>query len=418
VPTVPGTNPVDTTDESTMTGLASQFFQRNFLNLYAFANAVYQTTPLVYGSQNTGSFGFQIGGGIDLLHQFETGTVSLGYRGTYSDYAGTNYENGTNQSLIFLATKRLSPRWSFSVTANAGISLYGGQYYGPEATGYSTPVTNPFSPETRFLEAGLVLSYRQTRRLSYSAIGSFFLSRYTGLYGVGTTGGIGAISASYLLNARTSLSGTYSHDAFYYQQNVGNTSVDSVFATLSHRFTRRTRVTLSGGVAHAGGSGRAGIPVKVIVDGQTYIVNTIVPFTESSWIPSFEGSVYHNVGRFVVSANGGQTITPGNGVLLASRDLFVNGYISRTWRSSNLSAGGGYMHIVSVSNSIRNALTGTYDSANLNVTYGHRLRRYLSAQAGFSYFLNGSIGKFGGISESRYFVGLTFSTKGIPLTLF
>ena len=417
-PATPAGGAPDTTDDSTTTGLAGQFLQHNFVNLYAFANAIYQSAPYVYGNTSTASFGGSAGGGIDLFHQYETGLVSLAYRGSYTDYSGSGYESGSNQSLAFITTKRLSARWSFSLSAGGGISLYGTPYYGAPASGPSTPIQNPFSDETRYLSSTVVLSYRQTRRLSYAVSGAFFLSRYTGSYGIGTTGVVGAISTTYRLTARTSLSGTYSHDVFYYQQNFGSTGVDSVFATVSHKFTSRTRVTVSGGVAHAGGSGTALLPLNVNVNGQTIIVEALVPYKQSSWVPDFQGSLIHNLGRFTVSVAGGQSVSPGNGVFLASRELFLRGYISRVWGRSNLSAGGGYIHIVSTANSIKSLYNGSYNSANFTVSYGYRLRRFLSAQAGYSYYSNSSFGGFAGFNESRIYVGLTFSTKGIPLTLF
>lgn len=414
-PPPPVENPADVTNPSTVTSLAGQFFQRNYFNIYAFALANHDSAAPVYNSgTGAGSWGYSVGGGIDLFHQFEGSTLSLGYRGNYTDYTTSAFGSGTNQNLIFSYTKRLGHRWYLSVGTNAGISLYGGRYYNTGSGGPVSPITNPFSPETRYLSSTLALSYQQTRRLTYSLQGSFFLTRYDYPGAIGTTGGFGAASVIYRLTRRTTIGGTYSHSGFYYQQNVGNSQVNSVFGTVSHTLTRSTRFTFSAGVAHANSKGTALLPVQIVVDGQTVIVYERLAYNQSSWVPDFQGSIYHSLGRFEVSLAGGQTVSPGNGFFLASRELFLTGHISRTWRNSNVSAGGGYIHIVSVSNTI----AGSYSSATFTASYGYKINRFLSAQAGYNYYKNGSIQNFGGVSDNRIFLGVTFSSKGIPLTLF
>jgi hypothetical protein len=400
-----------------MTSLAGQFLHGNFLNVYAFATGLRDSNIPLYNGTSGASYGIDVGGGVDLRHMFETGVISLAYRGDYRDYTNGGYSDGTNQNLSLIFNKRLSRRWSFGVFTTAGIALYGGNYYSYGSSGPSSPIANPFSPETRFLTAGLSLAYQQTRRLSYAFSGTFFLTRYTYPQAIGTTGGAGAASATYRLTARTSVSGTYSHSAYYYQQNVGNAHIDSLFGTVSHRFNERTSLSVSAGLAHSSSHGEALLPVgQTIIDGAPVIIFGRLPYNVSSWVPSFHGNFTHNWRRFLFTVSGGQTISPGNGFYLTSRDLFVTGAVSRSWNHSNISAGGGYFHLISLTG--KTTTNQSYDTANFALSYGYGFRRYFGFRAGYTYFKNGSVGALTSPSDNRIFAGITFSSKSIPMTLF
>lgn len=414
-PPPPQDNSAQVDNPSTLTSLAGQFLHGNFVNFYAFANAIRNSNTPLYNGGVGPSYGFDVGGGVDLNHGFETGVISLAYRGDYRDYTNSSYSSGTNQNLALTFGKRIARRWTFSLFTSAGIALYGGNYYSNGATGPTSPLANPFSSETRFLSTGMSLAYQQTRRLSYAVTGSFFLTRYNYANAIGTTGGAGAASATYRLTARTSLSGTFSHSTYHYQQNVGDASVNSVFATVSHLFNGRTRLTVSGGIAHANSQGEALLPVgQTIIDGMPVTIFNRVPYKDSSWIPAFQGTLSHGWRGFQFNVAGGQTVTPGNGIYLTSRDVFLSGSASRSWRRSNVSAGGGYFHLVSASLKTSHA----YNTASFSLSYGYAFRRYLGFHAGYTYFNNGSIGSFTSQGANTMYAGITFSSKSIPMTLF
>lgn len=413
-PPVSTGTPADVDSPSAGSSLASQFLGHNFVNFYAFVNAMHDGSVPVIGGSSNGSWGFNVGGGVDLDHRFETAIVTLTYRGNYTDYGNNSYGGGTNQNLAFTFSKRLNQRWSTALFTNGGIYLYGAPYYNP-----NVPAANPFSSENRYLSSGIVMSYQQTRRLSYSVSGNFFLNRYNYPYAIGSTGGIGALSANYRLNHRTTLSGTFSHSAFYFQQNAGSSKVESIFASATYRFNQRTTLSVSGGAAYANSQGETLIPVQGFINGQPALAVIRVPYNETGWIPAFHGSLSHGWRKFQFTVAAGQTVTPGNGYYLTSRNLFLNGTISRSWHRSNVSAGGGYYHLVSLANSVAAASkSGSIDSGSLTVSYGYVINRYFGFHAGYSYFKNGSFGSYNTYADNRITFGLTFSSKGIPLTLF
>ncbi len=157
-----------------------------------------------------------------------------------------------------------------ALSTSAGIIFYGGTFFSVEPTLTGIIPTNPFTSETKFLSSGLSLSYQQTRRLSYSFSGSFFLQRYNYAGAIGTTGGSGSGSAFYRITSRTTVGGTYSHSYFVYQANAGQAQIDTIAATLSHQFHSHWSVSLSGGVTRSSVSGTAFVPVTLMLpNGQT-----------------------------------------------------------------------------------------------------------------------------------------------------
>ena len=396
--------------------LASEFFEHDFFNFYAFGDGAYDTyAPLQNGHSNNGAFGWDVGGGVNGVHTFRDASLSLSYRGDYRDYKSSFFGSGTDQNLSLAYGKRLGRRWTFGVSTSAGIIFYGGTFFSVEPTLTGIVPTNPFTSETKFLSSGLSLSYQQTRRLSYSFSGSFFLQRYNYAGAVGTTGGSGSGSVFYRITSRTTVGGTYSHSYFVYQANAGQAQIDSIEATLSHQFHSHWSVSLSGGVTRSGVSGTAFVPVVLMLPGgQTVGGYQVGKYNTVSDFPSFSGTVSHGYHRSQFSVSAGQGIVAGNGYFLASKSQYLNGVYSYSYRRSNISAGGGYFRLSSVANSVSN----TYSSSSLSFNYGVSLMRYLGANFRYDYVHYGTLNPYTGITDNRLSFGFSFSSKSIPLTLY
>jgi hypothetical protein len=402
------TNPVTT--------LAREFFDHDFLNFFLFANAVYDSEPLTVGGQtvNQGGWGFDGGGGVDAYKQLRDGYISLGYRGDYRDYASTVYPSGTDQSISFAYMKRLNKRWSFNFDVNGGIFLYGGTFFAAVPSQVDYVQTNPFSSESKFLSSGVALTYRQTRRLSYVFNGQYYVNRYNIPGSIGATGVTGAGSALYQITARTTIGATYSHSYFEYQHAAGQANADTVVATISHRFSGKWSASASGGFTRTDTSGTITVPV-LIVDG-----NNLLPgyatghYDRVSTFPSIIGTVTRSLRRSSINVSGGQNIASGNGVFLASKDRFLDGYYSYSWRRANLSLGGGLSHLSSVANTV----AYTYSTGSFTASYAYNLMRHLGANFRYDYVRYGSIGSVGTRTDNRIMFGVYFSSKPVPLTLF
>ncbi len=395
--------------------LASEFFEHDFFNFFAFGDGIYDDYEPIVGPNgqraNNSSLGFSVGGGVNGYHTFHNATLSLSYSGDYREYQNNIYGSGTDQSLGLSYSKRLTRRLSFSFSQYAGISYYG-SYLIP--SGPNQISNNPFSPETKFLSSSLGITYQQTRRLSYSVGGSFFLQRYNYPGSIGTTGGSGSASVNYRVSPRVTVGGSYSHMDFSYQRGAGTAQADTVAATLSRVFPQHWTVSLSGGATRSNVSGTAVVPVTLLIGTQAVGGYAVGKYAQTSTFPSYSGSVSRSFRRSTFGVNAGEGIAAGNGYFLASKQLFINGVASYSLRHSNFSATGAYSRLSSVANAVSSA----YSSSSLSLAYSVSLRRHFGTNLRYDYLRYGGLAPYGGISDSRVSFGFTYSSKSIPLTLY
>ncbi|HWF48547.1 MAG TPA: hypothetical protein VG168_16175, partial [Bryobacteraceae bacterium] len=327
----------------------------------------------VYDNNSQGGYqGGAVDWGVLANHHFERGALSLNYRGDYGDYAGAQAYSGTDQSLNFAIEKALTRHWSVSFSQAAGIFKYGASYFSVQPIESNTVQTNPFSSDTKFLSSSFAATYQQSLRLSYIFTVSYYLSRYAGAAPFGISAVTASGAASYRLTARTTLTGTYSFSDYQYQNLGGQAQIHSVYATVSHQFRNRWTILASAGGSRSQSSGVVDLalsPTLLQLLGTTYVAGS---YNTTTYVPYFEGSVSRQIGHANVSVSGGQSITPGNGLYLASKNLNVTGYFSYTWRLSSIGFGGSYYRLGSVSNSAQ-----PYSTEAFSASYGYPLTRHI-----------------------------------------
>lgn len=399
--------------------LAGEFFDHDFVNWFAFADGVYDTYA-PYSRPNgqlvdNGSFGVEVGGGVNAIHSFRDGQFSISYRGDFRDYTSATYTSGTDQFLSLAYSKRLGRRWTLSTSLGGGISFYGDTFFTDSSNSTSLVANNPFSPETKFLSAGVSLTYQQSRRLSYVLSGSYFLQRYNYAPAIGLTGTSGSGSVYYRTTARTTIGGTYAYSYYTYQRGVGVANINTAQASVSHQFPNHWFASVSGGVTVSASSGISEIPVNIMLNGQLISGYLIGPYKSTTSFPSFSGSVSRSFRASNLSISAGQGISPGNGYYLASKALYANGVYSRSInRRTNFGVAGGIYRLSSVANSV--ALS--YSSASITGSYSVNLMRYFGVNANYSFIHYGSLTGYGSVNDNRFSFGVNFSSKSIPLTMF
>lgn len=406
----------DSGNPNTFTSLAGQFFAGDFFNATGFFNGVYDSVSQTLQSQRGGGTGYTVGGGVSASKTFSDAALSLSYRGEYRDYPSGSLGNGTNQSLNFVYSKRLGQRWTLSLSQSAGMLLYGGGYFSSLANSGGGVPTNPFSPSTRFLQSSAYLTYRQTRRLSYTFGGNFFLSRYSYAGATGTNGATFSGSAEYQLTARTKVGGTYSHDNYFYQHGAGSSLIDGGFANISHVFGRSWNVRGAVGVTRAHTQGTITLPVQIIIPGQGTIIGYQTGnYNTTKFVPTLQAGLDHRIGKYMIGASAGRGVNPGNGTFLTSTHTSAGGFVSRALgRTGSLSVNAYFSKMTSIANTIAQSYSQSYT----NFSYSRIVISHVSAN--FSYSLNryGSLLSYGSRNDNRFSAGLSFSTKNVPFTLF
>ena len=410
---VPGPNPLVT--------LASEFFQHDYFNAYAFGDGVVDSNnPEITSSgqiRNTVGTGFSVGGGLSAVHALNNGEFAISYQGAYNDYQTSAFTSGQTQNLSLAYSKRLTRHLLFSINAGGGIYRYGSTFFTGQTTDLQTPlVNNPFAPESKYASVGLGITYQQTRRLSYSVFGSFFLVRYNYAEAVGTTGASGGAAINYRLTSRDTLSVSYGHSFYNYQGTAGQASIDNYGATLTHAFRNNWVASVYGGAARSNASGTIEQPVTLLVGDQAVGGYILGHYNQTVLLPSFYGTVSHSRRHSVFSVNGGEGVAgAGNGYFLASRSVFIGGVYSYTWaRAQNISLGGTFYRLTSVANTVS---TG-YSSADFSVSYGRALIRHVGMFLRYDYVYFGALSPYNSNSDNRLSFGFNFSSRSVPLTLF
>lgn len=400
--------------------LASQFFEHNnYFNYYALLNGMYDSYAPTYntttGQQtNNGSFGYSVGGGLSAYHSFRRATLSVSYSGTYRNYNSPLFQNGTDQNLALAFTRRLGRRWTLGLSANAGTVLYGTGYFGTASEGPNAIATNPFSANTRYASAGVSLAYQQTRRLSYVVSGTFFLQRYSFVNAIGATGGAGSFGVNYRVTARTTVGANYGFSAFTYQFGSGDSQLHSISVSVSHLFPHNWFLSVNGGVTHSNVNGFISIPVSALTGNVGAGGFVVGQYNTSSNFPSFGATVTRIFRRFQLSASGGQSINSGNGYYLASRNQYLNGNYSKSFRRSNFSFGGNWYRLESAANTV----TYSYSAAGVAASYSYQLMRYLGSNFRYDWVRYGNLTPYPSIIDNRLSFGLIFSSRSIPATLY
>jgi hypothetical protein len=385
----------------------------DFFNFFAFANGVTDSNGAYLGNRNSGAaFGEMVGGGASGYHQFSSGSLSVYYNGDYRHYNGSNYGDGTDQTLSIFYQK-LFKRWNFTAGEVAGQFFQGGTVYSaaPGSVNPNTLVQNsPIATKTQYAGTTLSATYQQSLRLSYAFTGSYFLDRYNGVGSIGSNNFIGAFSTIYRLTRRTSISGNYSHSNFLYQHNGGSSNVDAGYLTLGHDFASHWTVSASGGITRANSSGTFRIPI-LIGDLQTpaYLIG---PYHETNTSPYYQGTVTRFMRHTSVSLSGGEAVGPGNGYFLASKVLSVNGYINYALRRANISANGYMSRLSSVSTNI----TGTELTTGFGAAYAYNLIRHLGFNVRYDYMKYSTIQSLSVPSDNRISFGVYFTSKDVPLS--
>jgi hypothetical protein len=405
---------------------ASQFFDHDFVNVYGYGNGVWDSrVPQGLNSSNQesygGGFGWEAGGGITATHTFRDGGITVNYRGSYRDYQSATSGSGDEQSLSLGYNKRLNRHWTFSANVVGGILTAGESFYSASSVSSVTP-GNPYSLESRFAQAGLGLTYAQTRRLSYVFQGSFLYSGYVNPGGAGlnplsnpvsTRGVTGSASVLYRLTSKTTVGGSYARSYYAYSGKSGTADIDSLSLQMSHQFSGHWQVDVSGGVNRSHSQGFALTPFEF--GNALYLF--YLPYNRTVYSPSYQAVLTRAFRHSSFSLSGGQSVLSGNGLYLASRDQFVNGAFSYSTRRSNFSLGGNYARLSSVSTA---ALSQTYSYYGVSGNYGVTLVRYLSGNLRWDLlhydnpFGNSALNAY----EQRVSFGLSISSKSVPLTLF
>jgi hypothetical protein len=156
------------------------------------------------------------------------------------------------------------------------------------------------------------------------------------------------------------------------------------------------------------------VPVTLVVGNEGIGGFVLGSYHETTYVPSFSGGVSHEARHSLFSVTASEGVYGGNGYYLASRNIFVNGVYSYSWRAQNISFGGSFIELKSVAN----AATTQYTGGDFSASYGRGLVRHVGMFLRYDLTYYGGLPPYNGLVDNRIAFGFNFSSKSIPMTLF
>ncbi|MEO7142704.1 MAG: hypothetical protein ABI165_04300, partial [Bryobacteraceae bacterium] len=363
-----------------------------------------------------GAYGVIASAGVYGTHDWRTSILSLDYFGDYREYPKVSYINGTDQTLRLTFQHQLSRHMSLKLTESAGTYSYALAGFGflAQPDEFSPSPTNAiFDNRVSFGQSGVDLIYQKTARLSFSIGGEGNAIRQHAAGLVGLNGFSARADVAYRLNRKTTISADYSYIHYDYEGLFGSSDVHTAALGYSRTLNRNWQVALRAGAFQVETKGLQFVTLDPAVAAILGQYSTIEAYYKKRVYPLVDLKLTGRFRRSQFFLYASQTVNPGNGVYLTSRNQSAGaGYTYTATRKWSLNASGGYNALLSVAQGI-----GDFRATTGGGSATYALTRSLHGIARFEgrHFDVG----YASFKQNSYMVslGIAFSPGEVPLTL-
>jgi hypothetical protein len=407
------------------TGVGERSGQQVDLRFYAGVNGVYDSSynPTAVDSKGnlvtlSGLYGAEANIGVYGTHAWRTALLGIDYRGVFREYANDPTYSGIDQFLNIGYTYQQTRHLIYKFSGTAGIldNSLGGVSVEPAVTS-ANAVVNPgnqiFDARSYYLQGGVDVTYQQTARTSYTFGGQGFEVWRQSAYLVGVEGYNARGTVEHRLNKNTSVGFTYQRQHFDFPKAFGHADIDSGELFLGTNIGPRWKLTVRGGVYHAEVSGLQTVALNPVIAALLGTSSSVQAFYSESFSPSGQATLNRKFKDANLSISYGQSVVPGNGVYLTSKNQSgFAGYSYTGFRKLNLGISGGYQNLSSLGQGIP-----PYKIWHGGAGFTYALPWSLHLVARYDYLyqqIESDVYKHTGF---RTTLGLTFSPGKVPLSL-
>lgn len=372
---------------------------------------------------NVSSAGALLSFGVSGMRSWKHTKVGLDYIGSITRYASATYGNYDNQSFLLSVTHQFSAHTLFTLRENG--SLFSQPLISPglpqtvtfdPASTYN-PTTDFYDTRTIFASSYAGFTFQKSTRLSFnlSGLGSLADRQGVGLYSATGAGANGDVQ--YRLTRRTTVGATYGYSHFVYHGTFNATDIHTGAGTLAIQLSRSLEFTGFGGFARAEAKFHQNVPLNLNLLTPDQAAQIGVPFatdTNDSIVfhPTYNARLARSFQRGVAFLSSGYTVTPGNGLFLASTALSASAGCNysglRFW---SFGATASYLRANSISNVI-----GPYGDDAGTLSASRQLARFvhLTFNASAIQYRSSSFAGYNRLTYSAN-LGMAFSPGSIPL---
>jgi hypothetical protein len=362
------------------------------------------------GIRSAAAAGVQTSFGLNGQWALRHASVSLSYFGSVTRHLSSAAYDSSSQSMSLGYTRRLNRHTSVSVKSVA--SAYSRSFAQAGLGSGYTPAIDIYGNRASMVNAQAALMVQKTARLSFSVAGNGGITHQTSgmVYDIKSAGV--TAEAQYRLGRRATAGASYSFSQYMYPGSFSSTNYHSVSGNYALTLSPRMEFSVSGGYLRSESQFLESVPLDPILAYLLGFRSTMILNHQIRNLPSGGMRLSRKFSQGTADISAGYSVTPGNGIFLASVSSYVSASYSYTGlRAWNLSAGGSYSKAKSLGTSL-----GYYGTSGANISASRQISRYVHAVASFStiQYSSGSISYYNRLIYQASF-GLGFAPGNIPL---
>jgi hypothetical protein len=268
-------------------------------------------------------WGTEISFGAYGSHEWRHSQLGLDYRGTFRHYSDNSYYDGIDQQLALGYTLQKSRRMYFDFTATGGTISRGlgaiAGYPIPISSLVNQPSSLLFDSRNYFGEGGSDMTYLLSARTSFSVGGQGFVARQRSNALAGVEGYVARGSLQRRWTQSTTVGVAYEHVHFAYTQAFGDSDINNYEIFTGAQLAKNWTLSARAGAYQAEAQGVQQVAADPAIAALLGITTTTETFYSQHVYPSGEAVLTRTFKRALLSTSYTKTVTPGNGVYLASR---------------------------------------------------------------------------------------------------
>ena len=291
----------------------------------ATSNGQFETQP---------SYGVEAGFGAYGTKVWKRTSVGLNYRGDFVQYTGNSTQNGSNQVLSLALSHQFDKKWSAEVDLGAGTTnrVYGAlQTYIPFDQNFnSIPTNEVLNNRVNYLQASAHANYMKTPRLGLKFGGSTITTRRS-VRGLAELQGYTVDAEIFKVISRSTTVATgYQFFHYHFLGSFGASDIHSAYLRAKYRVNRDWSATGSVQVYRIESLGATVVPLSPEIAALFGRTAALEAFYRVSNSPGFRASAEYNRKQVFLSFSGEESVAPGNGIFLTSRQTSANASMSYT----------------------------------------------------------------------------------------
>ena len=391
---------------------------------YVGVSGIYDTGLVPVAVTSTGQipssdiYGVELNLGAYTYRTWKHTSLGLDYRGNFRHYPDASYWDGTDQFLSLIFTDKVSKRVTVTLREQGGT--YSRSYSLSSTLGaldpnyLQVPISDIYDNRVIFVGSSGDLTYQKSARLSFSfgGEGSLVRRRSSALYGV--TAGIARADMEYRISRHSTIGLDYRFVHYDYTKGFGTTDIHSVGVNYSTALSPHVQFSARLGGARADSSTLEVVTLDPAVAALLGVTTGIQAAYRLNYVPDIQARLSDTFRRSQLALSYINTVVPGNGVFVTSRNNSINGsYNYSGVRYWNFGADASYGRMSTLVQTI-GAYTSYGGGVGVTRELGKGMHVVLRLDARHYDISSGSLFAH---TEYRATLGFAYSPGDIPLKL-